>query len=241
LLLSTGARYPDGIGNGGGHVGQHLMFHHLWLGTLLYTQAVFAGSVGPVTGQTHHFCNPASRGTHGGVKVEFSSHFDGWFPLPQQPASGEEILEALRRKRDGRGVVLHGESTPDPGKHVRLSAERDRFGDPFAHIQYKSSQFDYETHRFARTIFDQFRDLTEAESGTMTAVEGFYSGSHHMGTCRMGSSAKSSVVDSFGRVHDTSNLYVAGSSVFVGGSGSVNPTLTLVALAIRTASRLLAG
>jgi choline dehydrogenase-like flavoprotein len=53
----------------------------------------------------------------------------------------------------------------------------------------------------------------------------------------MGRGSGDSVVDSFGRVHGSSNLFVVGSSVFA-GSAAVNPTLTIVALAMRTARHL---
>jgi choline dehydrogenase-like flavoprotein len=62
-------------------------------------------------------------------------------------------------------------------------------------------------------------------------------GMHHMGTTRMHADARQGVVDSNCRVHDLANLYVAGSSVFPTG-GVANPTLTLVALAIRLADHL---
>jgi choline dehydrogenase-like flavoprotein len=62
---------------------------------------------------------------------------------------------------------------------------------------------------------------------------------HVMGTCRMGQDPRASVVGPEGRFHDVENLLCADSSVFVTSTG-YNPTLTLVALAIRTA-RLLSG
>jgi choline dehydrogenase-like flavoprotein len=62
-------------------------------------------------------------------------------------------------------------------------------------------------------------------------------GYHHMGTTRMGDDPKSSVTDAHGRVHDVGNLWVAGSSLFPTGSWA-NPTLTIVALALRTAERI---
>jgi choline dehydrogenase-like flavoprotein len=64
-------------------------------------------------------------------------------------------------------------------------------------------------------------------------------GYHHMGTTRMSADAKTGVTDGFGRVHGMANLYVAGSSLFP-TSGWANPTLTLVALAMRTADHILA-
>jgi choline dehydrogenase-like flavoprotein len=60
---------------------------------------------------------------------------------------------------------------------------------------------------------------------------------HHLGTTRMHRDPTKGVVDEHCRVHDVSNLYLAGSSVFPTG-GYANPTLTIVALALRLADRL---
>ena len=58
-----------------------------------------------------------------------------------------------------------------------------------------------------------------------------------MGTTRMTDSPADGVIDRDGRVHGMRNLYVAGSSVFP-SSGAANPTLTIVALAVRLAAHL---
>ena len=62
-------------------------------------------------------------------------------------------------------------------------------------------------------------------------------GFHQMGTTRMSNSPTCGVVDADCRVHGVDNLYMAGSSVFPTG-GWANPTLTIVALALRLADRL---
>jgi len=62
-------------------------------------------------------------------------------------------------------------------------------------------------------------------------------GKHHMGTTRMHRDPAAGVVNSDCQVHGVANLFVAGSSVFP-TSGFANPTLTLVALAIRLADHL---
>jgi choline dehydrogenase-like flavoprotein len=62
-------------------------------------------------------------------------------------------------------------------------------------------------------------------------------GGHILGTTRMGESPSTSVVDRDCRVHGYDNLFIAGSSVFTTG-GYANPTLTIVALALRLADRL---
>jgi choline dehydrogenase-like flavoprotein len=63
------------------------------------------------------------------------------------------------------------------------------------------------------------------------------SGGHHMGTTRMHPEPTSGVVDAQCRVHHLSNLFISGSSVFP-TTGHANPTLTIVALAIRLADHL---
>jgi choline dehydrogenase-like flavoprotein len=62
-------------------------------------------------------------------------------------------------------------------------------------------------------------------------------GNHHMGTTRMSADPFQGVVDADCRVHGLANLYVAGSSVFP-SCGPVNPTLTIVALALRLADHI---
>jgi choline dehydrogenase-like flavoprotein len=62
-------------------------------------------------------------------------------------------------------------------------------------------------------------------------------GYHHMGTTRMADSPEHGVVDANCRVHGVANLYIAGSSVFTTG-GASNPTLTIVALALRLADHV---
>ena len=67
---------------------------------------------------------------------------------------------------------------------------------------------------------------------------GSYSGSAHiMGTCRMGKNPRTSVVDPECRSHDHKNLFIAGSSVFP-TVAPVNPTVTIAALALRTAKTI---
>jgi choline dehydrogenase-like flavoprotein len=60
---------------------------------------------------------------------------------------------------------------------------------------------------------------------------------HHMGTTRMQRDPSMGVVDENCPVHGVANLYVAGCSVFPTG-GTFNPTLTIVALALRLADHI---
>jgi choline dehydrogenase-like flavoprotein len=76
--------------------------------------------------------------------------------------------------------------------------------------------------------------ISEATGGSASAVAGAASTAHVMGTARMGEDPVRSVVDSWGRMHELDNVYVADGSVFV-SAGGFNPTNTIMALALRTA------
>lgn len=64
-----------------------------------------------------------------------------------------------------------------------------------------------------------------------------YPSTHNLGTCRMSADPSEGVVDRFGRAHDVPNLYVSDGSVFTTGAAA-NPTLTIVALAVRQAEHI---
>lgn len=234
LLLSYNDTYVDGLGNAGGAVGANLTFHHLWQGQLHYAERFFPGRFGGWTGQSDQFLSPDSRGKHGSIKVEFSSR-PVQFNRSRDAVTRDQILEQMRAGLHWRPITLHAESIGTSMKRVSLSKQTDRFGDPFAHVAYESSEFDYMTYGFARQIIQRFAAATKADDTLFSTEDDFGSGHHHMGACRMGQSLDDSVVDSFGRVHGMKNLFLAGASTFVNSSGGVNPTLTIAALALRTA------
>ena len=234
LLLSKDDRNPDGLGNQNGQVGQHLIFHHLWGMRLHYPDRLYPERLGGWGGQIHQFLDPDTRGKHGGIKIEFSSRL-GYFGNPADMLgwhSGADVVKSLEPRLHWRWSAFHAESVPSPEKYVTLSTELDRLGDPFVHVHYQSTDFDYETHRFATTLFERLQQASGADDGEVRQRDEFTSGAHHLGTCRMGETAADSVVNSFGQVHDHPNLFVVGGSNFA-GTTAINPTLTMVVLALR--------
>jgi choline dehydrogenase-like flavoprotein len=79
--------------------------------------------------------------------------------------------------------------------------------------------------------------LDRITEGRWTAADLKLSAYHPMGTCRMGKDPRSSVVDEHGRAHDLPGLVVTDASVLP-GSTYVNPQITIMALATRSARRL---
>jgi choline dehydrogenase-like flavoprotein len=157
------------------------------------------------------------------------------------------IGRGLRHKSSpahGWGLRLQLETIPNPESRVTLSEKRDSLGIPRLHLNWQVTGQDLENyHRFETLIFKglpqwgiqarRFRHDLDADGWPVTLQVG----KHHIGTTRMHADPRRGVVDADCRVHSTANLFVAGSSVFP-TSGMANPTLTIVALAIRLADRI---
>jgi choline dehydrogenase-like flavoprotein len=136
---------------------------------------------------------------------------------------------------------VQGEQSPNPDSRVMLGSRRDDLGLPVARVTWTMNERDRCSVRSAAQVLDTnlrehglgFLRWTADLDGT-TLVEGNH---HHLGTTRMHEAADRGVVDPDCKVHGVDNLYVAGSSVFP-SHGASNPTLTIVALALRLADHL---
>ena len=150
-------------------------------------------------------------------------------------------------------IAFAVEQSPDPNNQVTLSSATDALGLPRPKITYNLSDYTKQGIAAAfllkNVIFrklgaeDFTKTLPDDPAGFDQVIEGntvrlTYGGAGHvMGTCRMGNDPKTSVVDSFQRSHDHANLYLVGSGTFP-TVGTANPTITLSALALRTAERI---
>jgi choline dehydrogenase-like flavoprotein len=165
---------------------------------------------------------------------------------------GKDLTNALGDKipRQFR-IAFPIEQNPDPNNRVQLSDAVDRLNLPRPEIHYDIS--DYTKQGFAaayhlkKLIFDklgatEFTSVAPHDPAAfqMPGIEEVftYGGAGHvMGTYRMGNDPKTSVVDGWQRSHDHQNLYLVGSGTFP-TVGTANPTLTLSALALRTAEHI---
>jgi choline dehydrogenase-like flavoprotein len=152
----------------------------------------------------------------------------------------------LRSRANLFSLDFHSEQQPDPLSRVMLDDARDVLGMPQLLIDWRYNSADLNTvHRSLELLAQDLRNsgVGRFEYDPASVEEemtryGAYGG-HHIGTARMGSDPHTSVVDSQGRVHGIGNLFLAGSAIFP-TSSQANPTLTIVALALRL-SRHLAG
>jgi choline dehydrogenase-like flavoprotein len=149
---------------------------------------------------------------------------------------GAELRAALKHygQRQLRLAALL-EQLPQPDNRVQLAEQRDALGLPRPRLTYALDDYVLAGSAAARRLADQV--FTALGVSERRHVDELFGAGHIMGTTRMGADPRSSVTDSWGRCHDHRNLYIAGSSLFPTG-GTANPTLTLAALALRTAAQL---
>jgi choline dehydrogenase-like flavoprotein len=161
---------------------------------------------------------------------------------------GETTRSILTRLKRGSGanrviqLTAQAEQAPNPLSRVTLSDEMDPLGFPRARLEWQLTDLD---HRSIRGLQDIIAN--EAKRAGIGSLDHLYGDEHppapirghwhHMGTTRMHVDPKLGVVDERCKLHGVENLFVAGSSVFPTG-GYVNPTLTIVALALRLADQL---
>jgi choline dehydrogenase-like flavoprotein len=143
-------------------------------------------------------------------------------------------------------LQTYAEQAPNRDSRVLLSEKRDPLGVPLARVDWRLTELDRRTAAaMATTVASEFTRLRLGRvhvgewltNGRGEWAQHLYDAYHHMGTTRMSEDPALGVVDRECQVHGIGGLYVAGSSVFP-TSGYANPTLTIVALALRLADRL---
>jgi hypothetical protein len=187
-------------------------------------------------------------------------NFDAWGIL----VPTAEALEAegignfrliLRFNPAGDEAILNinWEQVPNENSAITLNPTQADpvFGQPVAHLDWQMLDADKRTaacglemaeaylRRRGAVHFEYITDLSGgADHWSFPPDEGaLATGDHHMGALRMSADAEDGIVNSDCRMHTVDNLYIAGCSVFPTG-GFANPTLTIVALALRLADHL---
>ena len=155
--------------------------------------------------------------------------------------------DLIRKYGDVPTVLLHSEceQVPNPDSRVTLGPDRDALGLNEVRLDWRFTELDkYSLRRSLEVVGEEmgraglgrlkFHDWVLSDD--LSSFPGSESW-HHMGTTGMSADPRTGVVDGNCRVHDVSNLFIAGSSVFPTG-GIANPTLTIVALALRLADHI---
>ena len=236
LLLSRGPAFPSGIGNHTDLVGRGFMEHA--------AAAIGAGTVrglwNPRSGMEavfseRYFAEAKQMGL-GGVRLRLRLSRDRIDLEMSRP--WDFVWRGLRALRQlDLNLKAQIELEPSPENRIELDdSRRDAFGNPGAALFLRATERDQKTMRYAEDLVRRLLSELGTEDIRMTDGLSHWE-HHHMGTCRMGDDPRTSVVDTNCRTWDITNLWVCDGSVFptVGG---VNPSLTIQAIACRTADRI---
>jgi choline dehydrogenase-like flavoprotein len=247
LLLSSNRHAPGGVANESGEVGRNFMETLFWASSGLHPAALGSHRGLPSDSVCWDFNAPdAIPGVIGGCRfyagiaeadllgpINYAVRAVGGFGSTHKRRLREVFGNALT-------VSAMGENLPNPDSYVDLDPQaRDANGLPLARIHSFLPE-----RELARLAFmaRQSRAILKASNAQDVFEEyGAYdtfSATHVFGTCRMGDDPRTSVVDGYGRSHRWRNLFVADASVFPRSGGGEAPSLTIEALAIRSADRL---
>jgi choline dehydrogenase-like flavoprotein len=130
------------------------------------------------------------------------------------------------------GLWIVGEDMPQESNRVSLHAtEKDQYGLPVPNVHFDDHANDIAMREHA---YKQGSAVYEAVGALKTFHTPPYPSTHNLGTNRMSENARDGVVNKHGQTHDIANLFISDGSQFTTGAAE-NPTLTIVALAIRQA------
>jgi choline dehydrogenase-like flavoprotein len=245
LLLAS-----DNLANSSGQVGRNLL-HHTLVSAEYWVEEPLASHAGYVASLiSREFAETdVSRG--------FLNGFN--FNCLTSGAAGEQAVGYATEARApwgrahhawfeshfSRGFAIHaiGDDLPNPENCVSLDASRlDDDGVPVAKVHYIPGNNDRRMMAYMRYRLADIAGAVDAWDYRVqdyVGTDGVYRTPawHLLGTCRMGASPETSVVNRWNQTWDVPNLFIIDASVFATG-GVVNPTPTVCALALRAAEHL---
>ncbi|MCB2406568.1 GMC family oxidoreductase [Hymenobacter lucidus] len=219
-----------------GHVGRNFMSH-----TAIQVFGTFSEAVRPFKGIPGALI---SEETHRAKDADFAGGYllqsIGIMPVTfaGQVARGRgfwgpQLRSYMQQYNHVAGINILGDCLPHADNFLELAEEKDArgFAKPRVHFTNHDNEIRMTNHaeKLMRRIW---------EAAGATDIWAFPRSAHIIGTARMGLSGDDAVVDTNGKAFDVPNLYICDNSVFPSALG-VNPALTIMALALRTADKFL--
>lgn len=241
LLISTGEYTPNGVANSGDHVGRYLSDHPEARVRAVVPQP-YIGSRGPLQlSGIDQVREGDFRDTRAAMRFQVGHSVGNPLnvadELIEQGMVGKVLFSEIVKVAPYQ-VFLASMLEQLPNADNRIvpdDTEVDALGIPRPRLSYSYDDYLLEGWKAAVDLHDQM--LKAVGATDISHSEDLGGVGHLMGTTRMGTNAADSVTDSFGRTHDHSNLFLTGSGLFP-TSGTANPTLTIAALALRTAAEI---
>jgi choline dehydrogenase-like flavoprotein len=234
LLQSDSAKYPKGLANATDQVGRYYTRHT--------TGSVFAVMPGPVhwnrgtqmagliEDEARH---DTARGFAGGYHLETIPLGLAVAPAVMMPGYwGADYARDMEKYNQFAGMWICGEDLPQAANRITPDPKtKDKFGLPIPHVHYDDHEND---KRMRNHAFRQGRALYQSLAAEKVYEAPPFAAGHNMSSCRMSARPEDGVCNKWGQTHEIANLFISDGSQF-STSGAPNPTLTIVALAIRQA------
>ena len=230
LLNSSSSRFPNGLANSSGVVGQHLMFNtYSGVNAQFPEQLNEHKSVQNTRIVLDFYESDQSRGFYGGGGID--ARF-GKYPItfglgglpPGSPTWGEGFARGLAQQYT-RSMFFgtHGTSLPVPTNSISLDPSlKDAWGLPAMRVTYTDHPDDLKNLTYLIGKATQLAEAAGAPKAWPDPVAPQTNAVHLLGTCRMGNDPKTSVVDRFNRTHDVKNLFICdGSSLVTSTRGEI--------------------
>lgn len=245
LLNSTSSRFPNGLANSSGAVGKHLMFN-----TYFGVNAQFEHplnefkSVQNTRMVMDFYETDPKRGFYGGGGID--ARF-GQYPIlfalgglpPDAPKWGAGFARDLAEQFTRTMFFgTHGTSLPVEANSITVDPSlKDAWGLPSLRVTYQDHADDLKCAKFLSDRAMEIAHAAGARKAWAQPIGPQSQSVHLLGTCRMGSDPRSSVVDKYHRTHDVRNLFICdGSSMVTSSRGQ--PTATISALAFRAGEHI---
>jgi choline dehydrogenase-like flavoprotein len=242
LLNSRSPQHPNGLANSSDAVGRYL-HGHVTAGFDSYLEELIGTKPVNNDGALDHTYIPRfnmdrkNRPYAGGF--QFQNQFAGFrYPYQAQHLKGFGA-DFKKQVRDLQPAFfqtgLFGKVIARPDNRVTVDRNRpDAYGIPMPVVHFRFGENDLALWKDMKVKAQEILHAAKARIVIDTAAVPSGFASHEVGTARMGNDPKTSVLNRFCRSHDVDNLYVVDGSSFV-TFPEKNPTLTIMALAVRTA------
>lgn len=237
LLHSTSSRFPNGLGNGSDQVGRNLMDHHKGISISAdvdgFTDKYYYGRR-PSSLYIPRFRNITEKGSDF-VRGYYFGAAASRSPEQKDATIGAALKEVLTEPGGWKMSMWYaGECLPYHDNRITLNNnKKDQWSRPLIAIDCEFRENEKAMHKDVPVTG---KEIMEAAGFKNIVVEGNLSfpgnSNHEMGTARMGSDPKTSVLNKFNQMHEVPNIFISDGSCMV-SSACLNPSLTYMALTAR--------
>jgi len=234
LLLSASSKFPQGLGNTSGQVGRNYCHHITGFVWGIFDKPVYSWRGATLAGVVEdEVRNDPRRGFVGGYRLELLTLDLPTFPLVGLPYGwGRDFASIMESYRNLAGMFINGEDLPRSDNRVTLNfAVKDDHGLPVANVHVDEHVNDQAMRKHAQGQMSKLYDAVGAKRIVLGPTP---PATHNLCTARMSVAPRDGVTNAWGQTHDIKNLFISDGSV-LSSPGAANPTLTIVALALRQA------